>query len=85
MIISSALKFNGKIYVGLRHHNCIRAAVVDTGIKPVIGEQGFITDDWKFLTRLEAAEHAFECGQVAEKITHPVGLFSEDLWSDRET
>lgn len=41
------------------------------------GEQGFITDRGVFLSREDAAAHAFECGQIDHL---KAGLFSEDVW-----
>ena len=40
-------------------------------------EQGFITDEGKFLGRSEAAEYAFLHGQIRNRTKT---LFSEDLW-----
>lgn len=42
-------------------------------------EQGFVDEYGIFLNRIEAAEHALACGQVA-KLSRPPELFSEDLW-----
>ena len=54
------------------------------------GEQGFITDAGEFLSRVAAAEHAIECGQIKPQasatlrapgyLNHPPLLYSEDLW-----
>ena len=38
---------------------------------------GFITDEGQFLNREEAAQYAFEHGQIKEEVEL---LFSEDLW-----
>lgn len=58
-----------------RHDSLIRA-LVDQG-KPDFakGEQGFITEDGRFLDREEAFVHAARFGQLKSRI-----LFSEDLW-----
>ena len=45
-------------------------------------EDGFLTDEGVFLDRVEAADHAYDCGQLvedaeSERITV---LMSEDLW-----
>lgn len=40
-------------------------------------EQGFLTHDGTFLTRIQARLHAVECGQISEDI---LVLYSEDLW-----
>ena len=45
-----------------------------------IGEQGFITDEGKFLNRFDALIEAEKCNQLIRK-TQPLNeLFSEDLW-----
>lgn len=45
-------------------------------------EQGFITDKDEFLDRREAADHAYECGQLVETAEESRidMLMSEDLW-----
>lgn len=86
MITESAVWHRGILYKGKRHHDCIRSAVEATGIKPVIGDQGFITDEGLYLNRYEAAQHAIACGQIVAgkaKIRHEFDgkcLYSEDLW-----
>jgi len=44
--------------------------------------EGFLTDKDVFLDRVQAAEHAYECGQLVESAEEPriEVLFSEDLW-----
>ena len=44
--------------------------------------EGFITEDGRFLDRCEAADYAYECGQLVETAEEPriEVLFSEDLW-----
>jgi hypothetical protein len=80
-IVASAILQDGKVWTGKRHHNCIREIVDKTGIRPVTGQQGFVTDESKFLSREEAMSLAIENGQVVEgKTHHKRELFSEDLW-----
>lgn len=45
-------------------------------------KEGFLTDEDVFLTRREAAEYAYVCGQLTEEPEEPYidVLFSEDLW-----
>ena len=53
MIISAAVKSGDKIFTGPSHSSiCMH------------GERGFVTDTGAFLSRTEAAKHAYECGQV---------------------
>ena len=44
--------------------------------------EGFLTDQGEFLHRVDAADHAYECGQLQETAEEPriEVLFSEDLW-----
>lgn len=44
--------------------------------------EGFLTEDRRFLDRCEAADYAYECGQLVETAEEPRidVLFSEDLW-----
>ena len=46
------------------------------------GMEGFLTDKGEFLDRWEAADHAYECGQLVETAEEPRidKLMSEDLW-----
>lgn len=52
------------------------------GYKPFISVEGFLTDKGDFLDRWEAADHAYECGQLVETAEEPRidRLISEDLW-----
>ena len=43
-------------------------------------EQGFIDDAASFLTRRQAAVHAWECGQLPNDRVCPEVVISEDLW-----
>lgn len=81
MITESAVWHRGTLYKGKRHHDCIRAAVEATNIRPVIGDQGFVTDTGLYLNRAEALMHALECKQYKRnKLEGKFELFSEDLW-----
>ena len=53
-----------------------------SGTDYFIGEEGFLTDKGEFLDRWEAADHAYECGQLIETAEEPRidRLMSEDLW-----
>lgn len=63
-----------------RHHNVMRAmAAVGVPI-PIVGQQGFITSEGRFVNRFEAQDIARAAGQIIRK-TGPIGeLFSEDVW-----
>lgn len=77
-IVEAAILEGGRVWTGKRHHLIIRAIVADLGVDviPVTGEQGFVTDDGRFVGREEAAKIAFDAGQVTERKEY---LFSEDL------
>ena len=79
-IVASAIIHNGKIYVGPRHHDCIRIIKASTGERtPGSDPQGFVTESGKFLNRIEAGEYAIKIGQI-KKLNWPPRLYSEDLW-----
>lgn len=98
MILASAIKFHiietnkDVILCGSRHGD-IFAQLDPLGFNPKDGyveeEQGFIDHHNNFLTREQALEHAYQCGQLSSRIYHDriegkmVGgkdLISEDLW-----
>ena len=72
-IKSAAIRCNNKIYTGKRH-----CEIFQQGKKGEFcdAEQGFITDDGKFVTRQEAGKIAFDCGQIKFQNNH---LLSEDI------
>lgn len=67
------------VYTGTRHHLIIRDIVEKLGIEaiPIMGEQGFLTDEGSFVSRAEAAKIAFAAGQIQERKEF---LFSEDIF-----
>ena len=76
---------SGFVICGRRHHNCINmfAKMVgfpydENGHKLMRTErQGFLTNTDRFVEREEAAQIAFECGQITQ---HKIVLYSEDLY-----
>jgi len=82
MIVSSVVWHRGQMFFGKRHNDCIRAAVKETKIKPVIGDQGFLTNDGKYLNRYEAAHYVKEINQPlhGRHKFDGIQLCSEDLW-----
>jgi hypothetical protein len=79
IVISAIKQPNGRIYIGLRHHNCI-AAAADAGEEiPIIGEQGFLDNNGNFLGREEALPIAEAAGQIKEK-TNPLYMLFSDVW-----
>lgn len=82
MIRHAAILKDGIIYIGHRHHDCIRV-MSDCGMPwPVDkgGEQGFITVYGEFVDRQEAFVLAKKYGQLRSKIHEPGTLYSEDLY-----
>lgn len=89
MLVAAAICYK-EVIVSLprpkRHHEILRMmakALAGEGEEfvPVRGEtQGFITDTGHFLDRINAKQHAIECGQLDPKKMHSTILTSEDLW-----
>lgn len=81
MIIKSAIMKDSIIYLGKRHSDIINS--LEKGFLKN-AEQGFITETGDFLTRTEALEHAYRCGQISKELYESrmisKDLFSEDLW-----
>jgi len=75
MIAGAAIRKDGKVYTGRRHSDIIRDNIeAEVGFG---GEQGFVTDSGEFVSRMDAAKIAFECGQIRH---HKHQLYSEDLY-----
>ena len=89
MIVSAAIKVVLDDYCGTtvcipihRHKDGIAICEMLLGYKPYCLAEGFLTDKGEFLDRWEAADHAYECGQLVETAEEPRidRLMSEDLW-----
>jgi len=78
-IFCSAIKQDGIIYPGKRHHNCIATIAEITG-ELVNGEQGFIDDSGNFYDRKRARILAEKAGQLLERASKGDKLFSEDIY-----
>lgn len=82
IITHSAILYNGEIFLGKRHPNCIRS-IIDIKHVPKVEArhpQGFYTNKGRFLDREEAAELALANGQCKKLKFNSKELFSEDLW-----
>lgn len=63
-----------------RHHDVIRA-MARAGIPiPIVGEQGFVTDEGQFVSRRLARGIAEMASQIVNKNGNPEELYSEDVW-----
>lgn len=82
MIVAAAIEYEGVVYTlpkPMRHHNIIKY-MRDKGLpRKSVRNQGFVTNDGKFVDRLEGAAIALASGQI-EELSYPPNLFSEDLW-----
>lgn len=72
----------GLVFCGFRHVHCMYTMIAITGLRSVpseVGEeiQGFLTNKNRFVSRTEAAEIAYICGQIEKR---KYVLFSEDLY-----
>jgi hypothetical protein len=75
----------GIVVTGYRHGQCMWTMGCLTGLRSVtnaedgVGEhiQGFITNTNRFVDREEAAQIAFDSGQIQQ---HKITLYSEDLY-----
>ena len=85
MLIASAIRYRGVVYLGRRHHMCIRTinSIFDFNTTADSGgfrEQGFIDEKGNYYDRKRAGIYAIKCGQIKELKYHKTDLFSEDLW-----
>ena len=75
----------GFVICGRRHSNCIAIFSIMFGfpyddkakLLKMIERQGFLTNKNRFVEREEAAQIAFEAGQITQ---HKIVLYSEDLY-----
>lgn len=73
---------NGVVVCGHRHPHCIHAFIALSGLRSVTVEcgeysQGFLTSKNRFVDRADAAEIAFNSGQIEKELKT---LFSEDIY-----
>lgn len=80
-IRSAAIRQNGIVYEGAHHCQIIRRIAEEEGIRPVTGEQGFVTSAGEFVDRVQAGRIAIAARQILTLTHHKEDLFSEELWS----
>jgi hypothetical protein len=77
-IVASAILFNGIAYEGHGHQH-IRIRIwneLKLNRFPTDGEEGFVTNTRRFVSRQEAADIAWKAGQLLSKVDL---LYSEDF------
>lgn len=78
-IICSAIRDKDKnIWIGKRHSDCLWL-MSKFGVDDLDGEEGFLTNDKKFVNRNEAKKIAVKAKQTIRNLEKH-RLFSEDLW-----
>ena len=63
-----------------RHPDVIKLMVSLGKPTPVKGQQGFVTNQGRFVDRIEGKTIAKEANQLIERASKLPKLFSEDLW-----
>lgn len=73
-ILSAAALHKGKLYIGATHGDIRTNIEYETGSWPCVADvdEGFITDQQRFVSRREAAEIAFAAGQI----DRPLGILN---------
>lgn len=80
MITFAAIKHKGNIHTGRNHGEITTRMFRERLFDDTFDyEEGFINERGEFLTREQAAKHAFEIGQIKDK---KFQLFSYDLWKE---
>ncbi len=75
---ASVKSINGWILIGKCHGDCFhKAHAIGVKMSPKAIDQGFVTNQGRFIDRHEGAEIAFKNNQINEPTK---ALFSEDLW-----
>lgn len=80
---AAILTKDNKIWTGKRHSDIISKIHMETHeyVSYSDTQQGFLSDDGRFLNRTQAMAVAHQAKQlIKEKTLHPRELFSEDLW-----
>ena len=78
-IKESAILSNGKVYTGKRHCHCLDKISI-LWKRPADEVQGFVTNEGKFVDRIEWAKIALESWQITHLKYSNTELYSEDLY-----
>lgn len=68
-IIAAAIKYKDKVYIGREHWRILEQIEQKIGMRPTIYLEGFMTNDHKFVGRVEAAEIAYSAGQITTRVS----------------
>lgn len=79
-IVAAAIRREGVVFSGAHHHHIIHYVSKCLNIRPVTGEQGFLTSLNRYVDRIEAGKIAIAAGQITKLTYHHEELFSEELW-----
>lgn len=79
-LVAAAILQDGRIWTGARHGNLIPQVIEDGGTRVTQDQQGFLTDDNRFVRRAAGMAIAIRYGQVVQGKTISRDLTSEDLW-----
>lgn len=75
-IAEAAIRYKGQIFTGRKHYMIMQKYYRETG-DMIGGEEGFVTDTGRFVSRTEAARIAFAAGQIK---LPKAELTSDDLY-----
>lgn len=82
-IIRAAIRWKDRIHhlpIPARHHDVIRRMASFGHGPQAMTDQGFLTNEGRFVDRVEGLPIAKAAGQIKEKVGNPDELCSEDLW-----
>lgn len=81
MIVAAAAKIlsTGDVVVGESRKDRHDAVFYKYNLEDKGFEFGFVDDTGRYLTRKEAAKHAYECGQLKKYVDGDI-VMSEELW-----
>lgn len=81
-IVAAAIVYEGVVHTlppPARHADIIKVIWQKIHKQVTCEIQGFVTDEGKFVNRIEAGKIAIAAGQIKE-LEVPPDLYSEDLW-----
>lgn len=79
-LVAAAVLQDDHVWTGIRHGWIIPIVFEDTGKSVYQDQQGFWTDDNRFVMRTAAQGIAWRHGQISKDFPHNKTLLSEYLW-----